>query len=172
MTEKTETSLPKQGLVPTGSKYTDEDRRKAVVLYLVLGSDTAVAKESGYPRRTISRWRNSDWWEQVATTVSGEIEDKLRATFRKVALEGGQAALDAIRSKELKGKEAMIMSGIAYDKLRLSENRPTSISASTGTQGIQARLEEISDRMMELERLENAKLVSEQPAPEPENDSV
>ncbi len=146
-------------LVETGSKYTDEDRRKAVVLYLVLGSDTAVAKESGYPRRTISRWRNSDWWEQVVTTVSGEIEDKLRATFRKVALEGGQSALDAIRSKDVKGKEAMIMSGIAYDKLRLSENRPTSITGQS-TGGIQHKLEEIADQMLELQRRADAKLVS------------
>ncbi len=168
MTDKTETSLLKQGLVPTGSKYTDEDRRKAVVLYLVLGSDTAVAKESGYPRRTISRWRNSDWWEQVSSQVGHEIEDKLRATFRKVALEGGQAALDAIRSKELKGKEAMIMSGIAYDKLRLSENRPTSITGQS-TGGIQARLEEIADKMLELEHQASAKLVSP-PTSDPESE--
>jgi len=53
------------------------------------------------------------------------------------------------------------LSGIAYDKLRLSENRPTSISASTGTQGIQAKLKEIAQRTQALERLEKAKLVSE-----------
>ena len=148
-------------LVETGSKYSDEDRRKAVVLYLVHGSDTRVAQESGINRTTICKWRNhSDWWDQVATTVSGEIEDKLRATFRKVALEGTQLALDAIRSKELKGKEAMITAGIAYDKLRLSENRPTSISGNA-TGGIQSKLEEIADRMLEMERIEKAKLVSE-----------
>ncbi len=159
-------------LVETGSKYSDEDRRKAVVLYLVHGSDTRVAQESGINRATICKWRNhSDWWDQVAATVSGEIEDKLRATFRKVALEGTQLALDAIRSKELKGKEAMITAGIAYDKLRLSENRPTSITGQS-TGGIQARLEEISDQMLELERQREAKLVSEQPASEPEDDSV
>ena len=160
MTEKTETSPLKQGLVVKGSKYTDEDRRKAVVLYLVLGTDTAVAKESGYPRRTICAWRNSDWWEQEAATVSHEIEDKLRASLRKVAVEGTQLALDAIRSKELDGKAAMITAGIAYDKLRLSENRPTSISGNVGG-GIQAKLEEISDQVLELERQAKAKLVSE-----------
>ncbi len=171
MTEKTETGSLKQGLVPTGSKYTDEDRRKAVVLYQVMGTDQAVAREMGIPDRTITGWRHSDWWEQVAATVSGEIEDKLRATFRKVALEGTQLALDAIRSKELKGKEAMITAGIAYDKLRLSENRPTSITGQS-TGGIQSKLEEIADRMLELEHQAEAKLVSEQPAPEPEDDSV
>ncbi len=103
--------------------------------------------------------------------VRQEIEDKLCATFRKVALEGTQLALDAIRSKELKGKEAMITAGIAYDKLRLSENRPTSIT-SQSTGGVQAMLEDIADKMLELQRLNEAKLVSEQPAPELEDDSV
>ena len=171
MTDKTETSPLKQGLVPTGSKYTDEDRRKAVVLYAVVGTDQAVSKELGIPYSTISGWRKTDWWEQESVRVRDEIEDKLRATFRKVAVEGTQLALDAIRSKELKGKEAMITAGIAYDKLRLSENRPTSITGQS-TGGIQARLEEISDQILELERLDEAKLVSEQPASEPEDDSV
>jgi len=170
VTEKTETSPLKQGLVVKGSKYTDEDRRKAVVLYLVLGTDTAVAKELGYPRNTVTNWRHSDWWEQEAVLVGHEIEDKLRATFRKVAVEGTQLALDAIRNKDLKGKEAMITAGIAYDKLRLSENRPTSISGNVSG-GVQAKLEEISDQVLELERQAKAKLVSEQPAPEPKNQS-
>jgi len=160
VTEKTETSLLKQGLVATGSKYTDEDRRQAVVLYLTLGTNTAVAKELGCGQTTISNWRRTDWWEQESVRVCQEIEDEFRAKLRKVAVEGTQLALDAIRSKELKGKEAMITAGIAYDKLRLSENRPTSISGQS-TGGIQSKLEEIADRMLEFERLEKAKLVSE-----------
>jgi len=168
VTEKTETSPLKQGLVPTGSKYTDADRRRAVVLYIVLGTDTAVAKELGCPRRTVGDWRRTDWWEQESTVVRQEIEDKFRSKLRKVALEGTQLALDAIRSKELKGKEAMITAGIAYDKLRLSENRPTSITGQS-TGGIQARLEDIADKMLELEDQANAKLVS-QPTSGPESE--
>ncbi len=77
-----------------------------------------------------------------------------------MALKGTELALECIESKELKGKEAMVTAGIAYDKLRLSENRPTSISANAGG-GIQAKLEEIADHMLEQERIEKAKLVSE-----------
>lgn len=160
MTEKTETSPLKQGLVPTGSKYSDEDRRQAVVLYLTLGTNTAVAKELGCDDSTISRWRETDWWEQEEQRVAEQIEDEFRAKLRAVALKGTELALECIESKELKGKEAMVTAGIAYDKLRLSENRPTSISANAGG-GIQAKLEEIADRMLEQERLEKAKLVSE-----------
>ena len=156
-------------LVETGSKYSDEDRRKAVVLYLVLGSDTLVAQESGICRQTINKWRNNaDWWEQEADKVAHEIEDKLRAGLRKITLEGTELVLEAIRNKELKGKEAMVTVGIAYDKLRLSENRPTSITGQS-TGGIQARLEDIADKMLELERQNNAKLVSP-PTSDPESE--
>ena len=166
MTEKTETSPPKQGLVPTGSKYTDEDRRQAVVLYLTLGTNIAVAKEIGCDDSTISRWRESEWWEQEAQKVAEEIEDEYRAKLRKVALKGADQAITSLDAGEVKAKDAMVISGIAYDKLRLSENRPTSITAASG--GIQSKLEEIADHMLEQERIEKAKLVSEQPATEAE----
>ncbi len=166
MTEKTETRPLKQGLAPTGSKYTDEDRRQAVVLYLTLGTNTAVAKELGCGQTTISNWRRTDWWEQESVRVCQEIEDEFRAKLRAVALKGTELALECIESKELKGKEAMVTAGIAYDKLRLSENRPTTISATSD--GIQAKLKEISKRTLELEQQANAKLVSEQPATEAE----
>jgi len=142
----------------TGSKYTDEDRRKAVVLYMVLGTNTAVAKELNCDNSVISRWRNTDWWQQESQRVAEEIEDKFRASLRKVAVEGTQLALDAIRNKELKGKEAMITAGIAYDKLRLSENRPTSITGQA-TGGIQSKLEEIAEQMLELQHKADAKSV-------------
>ncbi len=52
----------------------------------------------------------------------------------------------------------MVAAGIAYDKLRLSENRPTSITGQS-TGGIQAKLEELVKRTQELEHQANAKLV-------------
>jgi len=58
----------------------------------------------------------------------------------------------------------MITGATAYDKLRLSENLPTRVSATDGTQGIQAKLEQLADRTLELERQRKEKLVSEQPA--------
>ncbi len=166
MTEKTETSPLKQGLVPTGSKYTDEDRRQAVVLYLTLGTNTAVAKELGCDDSTISRWRETEWWEQEAQKVAEEIEDEFRANLRKVALKGAERALTCIEEGTVTGKDSMVISGIAYDKLRLSENRPTTISATTS--GVQAKLEQLADRTLELERQRKEKLVSEQPATEAE----
>ncbi len=155
-----------QGLVPTGSKYTDEDRRQAVVLYLTLGTNIAVAKEIGCDDSTISRWRESEWWEQEAQKVAEEIEDEYRAKLRKVALKGADQAITSLDAGEVKAKDAMVISGIAYDKLRLSENRPTTISATTS--GVQAKLEQLADRTLELERQRKAKLVSEQPATEAE----
>ena len=55
----------------------------------------------------------------------------------------------------------------AYDKLRLSENRPTTISGAS--KGIQAKLEKLVKRTQELERQANAKLVGP-PTSEPESE--
>ncbi len=50
------------------------------------------------------------------------------------------------------------MAGISYDKKRLSENLPTSITQSEGSKGIQAKLQELSNRLTQRE----ASVVSDQ----------
>ena len=136
----------------------------AVVLYMTHGTDTKVAREIGCDNSTIGHWRNSDWWQQEALRVSNEIEDEYRAKLRGVALKGADKALAGLDGDKVSAKDAMVISGIAYDKLRLSENRPTTISATTS--GVQAKLEQLADRTLELEHQANAKLV--QPTIDPE----
>ncbi len=145
-------------LVETGSKYTDVDRRKAIALYSVLETNTAVAKEIGCYQSTISRWRTTDWWEEESGRFYQDMGDEFRAILRQIVLEGIELVLNCIRDGSVSGKDAMVISGIAYDKLRLSENRPTSITAASG--GIQAKLDELIKRTQELEHQANAKLVS------------
>ncbi len=57
-------------LVGPGSKYTDEDRRRAALEYALTGSLTKVAKRTDIPRKTVSDWKNkSDWWVEVSAKV-------------------------------------------------------------------------------------------------------
>jgi hypothetical protein len=53
-----------------------------------------------------------------------------------------------------------MIAAISYDKLRLSENLPTNIIQKDGSKGIQAKLDELSERITETERVGNAKLVT------------
>ena len=52
-------------LVAQGSKYDDEIRRKAVLKYSQCGSLAEVSEATGVPRKTLSDWRRSAWWDQL-----------------------------------------------------------------------------------------------------------
>jgi hypothetical protein len=58
--------------------------------------------------------------------------------------------------------DALLIAAISYDKKRLSENMPPSITQSEGNKGIQAQLQELSNRLTESERADKARVVSEQ----------
>ena len=161
----------------SGSKYGNQERYQAVVAYLVNGTLTGASKSCGVPVTTIYDWKQTEWWDALTEQVRNEKEDEFRAGFSRIVGAANKRVEDALENGETKlikgkdgyeerlipvnAKDAMITGATAYDKLRLSENLPTRISATDGTQGIQARLEELADQMLELERREKAKLVSE-----------
>ncbi len=152
--------------------------------YMVQGTLTKASEICGIPLTTLYDWKQTEWWDALAEEVRSQKEEEHHAGFSRIieaaikrvedALEHGETKLVKIkdgyeeRRVPVGAKDALMIAAISYDKKRLSENLPTSISASTGTQGIQARLEEIADQMLELERIKKAKLVSEQPATEAE----
>ena len=55
-----------------GSRYSDEDRRKAVQEYLVCGSLAMVGEATGIPRKTLSDWFRSEWWDQLTAELRQE----------------------------------------------------------------------------------------------------
>jgi hypothetical protein len=141
---------------------------------MVYGSLAKTSKACRIPLTTLYDWKQSEWWVPLTDEVRNEKEDEFRAGFSgiietalfraKDALEHGDTKL--VKTKEgyqerrvpVSAKDAIVMAAIAFDKLRLSENLPTTISKTTDSQGIQAKLEELSEL---LERQEE-KVVSEQ----------
>ncbi len=105
-----------------------------------------------------------------------EKEDEHHAAFSRIIDKATKRAEDALEHGETKlvktkdgyeerlvpvgAKDALMIAAISYDKKRLSENLPTSITQSEGSKGIQAKLEELSERLSEQERVGNAKLVT------------
>ena len=57
-------------------------------------------------------------------------------------------------------KDSVVVAGISYDKLRLSENKATTIQSNEGNQSIQAKLEQVSRDLRKLEGMD-AVLVSD-----------
>ena len=166
-----------QGHTFGGSKYSNEQRIEAVVNYMVQGTLAGASKACGIPLTTLYDWKQTEWWESLAEEVRSQKEEEHHAGFSRIieaALKRVEYALEHGESKLVKtkdgyeerrvpvgAKDALIMAGISYDKKRLSENLPTSITQSDGAKSIQTKLEELSERMQEQERTEKAKLVSE-----------
>ncbi len=131
-----------------GSKYSDTDRIRVALCYLVRGSGQKVANDTGIPRRTISQWIAEPWWDELLTELRQQNEPEFQAGFReniKLALGAVKDRLENGETKLVKGKDgeyverkvpvgakdAMIISGISFDKLRLSRGDPTTITTST-----------------------------------------
>ena len=56
-------------LVTKGSKYDDDARQRAVYEYHRCGSLTEVSGSIGVPRKTLSDWKRSDWWDVLSAEL-------------------------------------------------------------------------------------------------------
>ena len=136
-------------LVRTGSKYTDEDRRRTVVEYCVLGNTKQVAKITGIPRTTINDWKKTDWWDEESVKVRHEINEHILAQNLQIATKAGERVLDSLANGDEKlvwdkteckyvikhvkpsGKEAAVIGGIYQDKARVQQSLPTGITSKS-----------------------------------------
>jgi len=150
-------------LVETGSKYTDEDRRRVVVEWCLHGNQMAIERNIGIPNTTISHWRlHSDWWDEEVAKVRDEINEQILAQNLTNAIKAGEALADRIqngdqkllkvkkaikhedgsvemsedyelRAEPMKGRDLAVSGGIVQDKARIQLNLPTSISSNQAT---------------------------------------
>lgn len=142
-----------------GDHYSDEQREEAVRAYLALGSYEKAAQVVGMTKEAIAVWRHRhpDQWEELVQKVQCDMEEKYRAGWRGVlsnALDVMQDRLangnhKAVRDRDgeytmirvpVEAKDAIVIAGIAADKLRVSLGLPNRI---TGKVQDNDRLEEL-----------------------------
>ena len=145
----------KRTIIPnqSGSKYTNEDRRRAVIEFCVHGVMSKVVKITGIPDTTLAHWKNkSDWWDTLVAEVRNEINEKILAQNMEIAKKAGERVLDSLENGDEKliwdkaksehvitrvkptGKDASVMGGIAQDKARVQMNLPTTITDNRSTE--------------------------------------
>lgn len=126
-------------LVSQGSKYTDEERREAAVQYAVTGSVSATSRAMNIPRRTISDWKQTAWWDEVVAEVRHAKADEHIARYQALtdkALRVAEEAIDSLdpASISASGIKALIVSGAtSTDKARLLMNQPTSTKGDSNS---------------------------------------
>jgi len=153
-------------LVNGRSKYSDEDRRKAVVEYCVNGLMTKVSESTGIPETTLATWKNkTDWWVDLVVSVRSEINEVILAQNMEIAQKAGERVLDSLENGDEKlvwDKEkkqhvikrvkpgayhSMLVSGISQDKARTQQNLPTSITSKHDNRAMLEACKELSRTM-------------------------
>jgi transposase-like protein len=128
--------------MPNGVSWTREQKQDAALQYAINGSLVKTRKATGIPETTLSNWRrNDDEWLELIAEVRSEKTDEHRAQYSKI--------LDLAHKQTIKelpnatAQQASIIGGVAFDKLRLIDNQPTSISSTTG--GMKALVDKFND---------------------------
>ncbi len=162
-------------LVHGRSKYTDEDRRRAVIEYHVSGLMTKVSDVTGIPETTLATWKNqSDWWDTLTVAVRSEIKDIILAQNLTNARASGEALADRIangdqkllkvkkaikrddgsveisedyelRIEPMRGRDLAVVTGIVQDKATRDMGLPTTIHSQTADAQIKSFIEEFRE---------------------------
>lgn len=149
--------------------YTEEEREQAVRAYLALGTYRKAGELTGVTWQAIALWKHRDpqWWDETVAKIQAELEEQYRAGWRNVLsaalnvmqdrLENGNHQLITFKNAEGKvetrlervpvpAKDAVVIGGIAADKLRVSMGLPNRITGKV----------EDNDRLEELRKLAEA----------------
>lgn len=149
--------------------YTEEQKRLGVSCYLASGSYEKAERLCGIKWQTIAQWKNRtpDWWDETVASLNAEMEEQYRAGWRgvlsksldvmqdrlengnhmpvKVKKEDGSSGYEMVRVP-VPAKDAVVIGGIAADKLRVSMGLPNRITGKV----------EDNDRLEELRKLAEA----------------
>ena len=115
-------------MVPTGSKYTDEQRTQAAIQYAIQGSFAKIEQELSIPKSTVHSWKQEEWWVEIVEQVRTEKADELDGVLTQLIDNSYAHALSELEKGNVTYSQAVIGGSVAYDKQRLGRNQPTSIS--------------------------------------------
>ena len=128
-----------------GSQYSDEQRRQAAVSFGVHGVMSKVSAELNIPQETLCNWKATDWWDELSTEARNIKATEMRANYQKLVLAAQDKALELLPTMT-NAKDAMLVSAVAYDKLRLADNipAPTNAGGASALEALAKRFEQLA----------------------------
>ena len=127
------------------TEWTKEDRQQAAIEYEVLGSFTKTSKSLGIPKQTIHNWSKEEWWVELTGQVRTEKTAQHRAQYSLIVDLAQDRIIEDLPNAT--AQQASVIGGIAFDKLRLIDNQPTSISANQDNKALADVCKELSRTM-------------------------
>lgn len=141
--------------------YSDADRQRAAAAVLSHGTSKRAGRLCGIPASTIRHWRTHDEvFIRMVSELEAEFGEKLRAEIVQIVglataelrdrLKNGDAVLHPKTGDEVrvpvKAKDAAVILGISFDKLRIIEGQPTRITQErTSVDQLADKLAALSD---------------------------
>ena len=115
-----------------GSRYSDQERREAVVLYVLHGNWKRVSELTGIPQRTLNDWATQSWYGTLVAEVRAEKGAELDGTYTRILDEATGQLLDRlkngdpyivggeVRRKPVAARDLALVAAITFDKRALS----------------------------------------------------
>lgn len=175
-------------LIPigNGSRYTKDQMAEAITWMALKGSVTEVEKITGIPKQTLHNWTLSEWWPQALRSAQSDLDAEVDAMTTGIVRKAAQESADRLESgdvipiklkkttetpqgrvteervelvrKRVSGVDATKIGTFWFNTQRVLRNLPTSVPGG----GSDSRLTAMAERLKEIERRQDAAVVSEQ----------
>ena len=168
-----------------GSLYTKDQMAEAITWMALKGSVTAVQDITGIPKQTLHSWTLTEWWPQALRSAQSDIDAEVDAMTTGIVRKAAQESVNRLEEgdiipiklkhtkktsegtetteevklvrKPVSGVDATKIGTFWFNTQRVLRNLPTSISSSGDS-----RLNAMAEKLKEIERKQEASVVSEQ----------
>jgi hypothetical protein len=119
-----------------GSRYSDQQRREAVMLYVLHGNWRRVSELTHIPERTLNDWSTQSWFATMLAELRAEKGAEFDGALTRVLDEATKQLLDRlqhgdpyivggeVKRRPVAAKDLAIIAGVAFDKRQLYRNLP------------------------------------------------
>ena len=138
------------------TRWTLDQKQQAAIQYAITGSLVKTCKATSIPETTLSGWKDSEEWVEMIAAVRSEKTNEHRARYSTILDLAQQQTIDKL--PEATAQQAAVIGGVAFDKLRLIDNQPTTINGQSGDmKSLAKEFERLSD---EMARKRNHKVIN------------
>ena len=174
-------------IIPNGMHTPKDIVCQVAAAYVITGSCGKAAAIVGVPERTVQEWAVKDWWPALIEESRLANQEKIDASLERTIFlaqeaverrlqhgetvpiktrktrrnkDGSTEAEEHIEmvNKPVSMRDAAVVMAISIDKQRILRNLPTSITGNSS----EAKLSSLADRIREIERRDEAKVISDQ----------
>lgn len=111
---------------PENGWWSQEKKVEACTLYIALGTVDDVSRLVGVPANVIRQWKTEQWWIEITSQVTRELDDQLSSKFTSIV----NSALDKLSEVLEKGNKIYFVKTDKFVEVPLSGSDLAKIAAA------------------------------------------